>query len=171
MIEHLVHRAGLDDAASLHHGDAVAHMLDDAEIMRNEQHGHAQPRLQSDQEIQHLGLCHDVERRDRLIADHQVRFRGERLCDRNALSLAAGQSGGPPGEQIQRQVYEIDQLHNPVTARFPVEIAAQAQRLRDDALHGVARIERAERILHDGLDPRTQGTVLLIPRACSTSVP
>jgi hypothetical protein len=48
MVEYLVHHPGLDDAAGLHHGDAVAHMLDDAEIMRNEWHRQAQPRPQRD---------------------------------------------------------------------------------------------------------------------------
>src|SRR5258708_411289 len=116
MVEYLVHRPSLDDAASLHHGNAVADMLDDAEIMRNEQHRQAQPRLQRDQQIQHLGLCHDVEGRDRLIANQQVPLRGERLCDRNTLPLAAAQGGGLPREQFRSQASATTQLPTPVAA-------------------------------------------------------
>jgi len=56
VVEYFVHRPGLDGAATLHHRDAMAHMLDDAEIMGNEQHPYTQPSLQHDQQIQYMSL-------------------------------------------------------------------------------------------------------------------
>ncbi|MGY4360880.1 hypothetical protein ACVW0J_007373 [Bradyrhizobium sp. i1.7.7] len=53
---------------------AVAQMLDDAEIMRDEQQRRSEPRLELGQEIEHLGLDADVERRDRLVADDDGGF-------------------------------------------------------------------------------------------------
>ena len=35
--QNLAHRSGLDDAARLHDGDAVGHLGDDAEVVRDEQ--------------------------------------------------------------------------------------------------------------------------------------
>ena len=47
--------------------------------------------LQVDQQIDHLRLDRDVERRDRLIADDQARAERERTRDAYALALAAGE--------------------------------------------------------------------------------
>jgi hypothetical protein len=51
--------------------------------------------------------------------------------------------------------------------RRAVEVPAQAQRLLEDALHGVARIERSERILDDGLNAPAQRA----PRRLSERAP
>ena len=56
IIEDLGHGPRLDDAACPHHRDAVAHILDDVEIVGNEQHRQTKPHLEGDQEIQNLGL-------------------------------------------------------------------------------------------------------------------
>ena len=58
----------LDDAAEIHHGDAVADMLDHGEVVRDEQVGQAELALQVDQQVDDLRLDRDVERRDRLVA-------------------------------------------------------------------------------------------------------
>ena len=81
----------LDDAPEIHHGDAVADMGDDREIMRDEQIGEAVLALQVDQQIDHLGLDRDVERRDRLVAHDQARPERQRARDADALPLAAGE--------------------------------------------------------------------------------
>src|SRR5882724_3667313 len=80
----------LDDASEIHHGDAMADMRYDREIMRDEQIGEAMLALQIDQEIDHLGLDRDVERGHWLVADDQPRPERQRAGDADALALAAG---------------------------------------------------------------------------------
>ena len=52
----------LDDAAEIHHGDAMADVLDHAEIMRHEQVGEAELLLQIHHQVQHLGLDRHIQR-------------------------------------------------------------------------------------------------------------
>ena len=47
--------------------------------------------LQVAQQVQHLRLDRDVERRDRLVGDQQLRFQRERARDADALALPAGE--------------------------------------------------------------------------------
>ena len=65
----------LDDAAEIHHGDPVADMLDHREIVRDEQIGQPELVLQVHQQVDDLRLDRHVERRDRLVADDQIRAR------------------------------------------------------------------------------------------------
>ena len=83
--------AELDDAAEIHDGDAVADVLDHGEIVRDEEVGEAEPRLEVDQQVEDLRLDRDVERRDRLVGDDQLRLERERARDADALALAAGE--------------------------------------------------------------------------------
>ncbi len=64
-------------------------ILRHAEVMGDEQHRHAEPLLQSLQQIEHLRLHGHVERGGRFVRDQQVRFVGERHGDHDALALAA----------------------------------------------------------------------------------
>ncbi len=63
----------------------------DAEIVRDEEIGEAQLRLQVGEEVEDLRLDRDVERRDRLVGDDELRREHERAGDRDALALAAGE--------------------------------------------------------------------------------
>ncbi len=87
--EHLGDRSLLDDLARRHHADAVGDLAHDAEIVGDEQHGHAEPRLHLGEQLQDLRLHGDVEGRGRLVGDEQVRLVGERHGDHDALALPA----------------------------------------------------------------------------------
>ena len=78
----------LDDLPDVHHGHAVADVLDDAQVVRDEQVGQAELRLQIQQQVQDLGLDRDVERRDRLVGDDQRGLQRQRPRDADALALA-----------------------------------------------------------------------------------
>ena len=54
---------GLDDAAEIHHGDAVGDVLHHGEIVRDEDVGEAEPVLQVAQQVEDLRADRDVERR------------------------------------------------------------------------------------------------------------
>ena len=60
-----------DDAPGVHHGDAVGHLGDHAEVVGDEQQGKPVFGLKLAQQVQNLGLNGDVERRCRLVGDDQ----------------------------------------------------------------------------------------------------
>ena len=90
-LEHVGRAALLDDLALAHDVDAVGHRAHDAEVVRDQQHGHAELALQVLQQLEDLRLDGDVERRGRLVGDQQVGLVGERHGDHHALALAAGE--------------------------------------------------------------------------------
>ena len=87
--EDLAHRTLLDDGAAVHDGDAVGHLGDDAEIVGDEQQRQAVLGPQLAQQIQHLRLDGDVERRRRFVGDDERGMTGERDGDHHALPHAA----------------------------------------------------------------------------------
>ena len=104
------------------------------------------------EQVDHLRLHRDVERRDRLVADDQLRPQRERARDAEALALAAGElvrvldhlvrRAGPPCRTAPRR------------ARGPSAAASRlvvAERLGDDVGRAHARIERRVRVLEDHL--------------------
>ena len=73
----LLGRRQLHDAAQIHHGDPVADVLHDREIMRDEQVGKPQVLLQIVQQVEHLRLDRDIQRAHRLVADDELRVERE----------------------------------------------------------------------------------------------
>ena len=143
----------LDDLALQHHADPVGDAPDDAEVMRDEQHRHAQAFLQFLQQLQDLGLHGDVECRGRLVGDQQVRFVGERHRDHHALALPAGELVRIGVEPACR-IADADEVEQFERAR-PRAIAAQAfvqfENLADLPRDRVQRVERGHRLLeHHG---------------------
>src|ERR1051326_5943283 len=123
--------------------------------MGDEQHGHAEARLQVLEQFEDLRLHGDVERGGRLVSDQQIGFVGERHGDHHALALPAGKLvriareprlgiGNPDLAQ---------QLDHP-RARAAVGGGApvQQQDLGDLSFNRVERIERGHRLLKDDRD-------------------
>ena len=52
----VVARRDLDDASEIHHCDPIAHVSDDAEVVRDEQIGQAELLLEVGKQVQNLGL-------------------------------------------------------------------------------------------------------------------
>ena len=75
----------------VHHGDAVAHVAHDGEVVGDEDQRQAELALQVAQQVQDLRLDRHVERGDRLVGDDHLRLQGERAGDADALPLAAGE--------------------------------------------------------------------------------
>ena len=84
-------RALFHDPAMLHHGDVVADLRGDAQIVGDEQQRDAEPVLDFVEQFQHLRLHRDVERRDRFVRDQHVGIERQRARNRDALALAAGE--------------------------------------------------------------------------------
>ena len=131
----------LDDAPGIHHHHLVAHLGNHAEIVGDEQQGHAQLALEAAQEIQDLGLDGDVEGGGRLVGDEQARPADQGHGDHHALAQAPGKLMRILGEPALRRA-DADQaqhLHG-LGPRTPSEAAMEAQYLLDlepDGEHGI----------------------------------
>ena len=79
----------LDDLAGVHHGDAVAHPGDDAEVVGDQQHGDVEALLQVGEEVEDLGLDRHIERGRRLVGDEQLRLARQGHGDEHALAHPA----------------------------------------------------------------------------------
>ncbi len=96
VVRHIAHDVLVMILAALFHRKAEVHdehvvrdMPDDAEVVRNEEIGEAEFVLQVGNEVQHLRLHRDVERRNRLVGDDQRGIQHQRPRDRDALALPA----------------------------------------------------------------------------------
>ena len=89
--EHLSCEPLLDHDAVLHHRNEIADLGCDPQIMRDEDDGEAKPLAQFRQQLQHLRLHGNIERRDRLVRDQHVRLQRQRSRQSDALPLAAGE--------------------------------------------------------------------------------
>ena len=81
--------AVLDDAARVHHGDAIGHLDGRADVVRDEDHGHARLALQFAQQQEDLDLHGGIERRRGLVGQQQARPARQRQRDHRALAHAA----------------------------------------------------------------------------------
>ena len=76
-----VARAGqLDELPEVHHGDAVGDVADDAQVVRDEDVRQPELRLEVLEQVEDLRLHRDVQGRDGLVGDDQLRVHGERLA-------------------------------------------------------------------------------------------
>ena len=69
----------------------VAGLGKHAEVVRDQDQRQPELFAQALEQLQHLRLHDDVERRGRLVGDHERRPAGERQRDHHPLSLAAGE--------------------------------------------------------------------------------
>ena len=87
--EQLVRRALLDDPSGIHDANLVGQPCDDAQIVRDQEKGHAPLVLLASQELEQLRLDRDVERGGRLVCDQQLRVRRKRDRDSDPLAQPA----------------------------------------------------------------------------------
>ena len=83
--------AELDDAARVHHDDAVGELGDQAEVVRDQDDRRVRLPLSRLQHLDDLRLDRHVERRRRLVGDEDARVVRDRHRDHRALAHAAGE--------------------------------------------------------------------------------
>src|SRR6185437_5211086 len=150
--EELLGRRLLDDAAEIHDGDAVGEVLDDAEIMADEEIGEAEGLAQLDEEVQHLRLDRDVERRHRLVADDEFRLHRQRPGDADAGALPAGELMRVAAHIGRVEADAAQQLVD-IGGEFGAgDDAVHRGRLANDVAHPHARVERGVGVLENHLD-------------------
>ena len=81
----LLDGAEFDQAARIHHADAIGDLAGHAQIVSDEDRRHPEPLLQFAQEKQNLNLDGRVECRCRLVREQQLRAGRKRMRDHDAL--------------------------------------------------------------------------------------
>src|SRR6185312_8832066 len=150
--EDLRRRTRLDDAAEIHYRDAIGHVLDHREIMRDDHESEVELAPQLLQQIENLRLHRDIKGRGWLVADHDLGAHCQRAGDRDALALAAGKLARISIDQPPRQA---DQLHQLLDTRATLTARADVMHIKwqsDDLRQRLAWIERGIRVLKDRLD-------------------
>ena len=93
-------------------------MPDDREVVRDEEVREIELPLQLLEQVDDLRLDRDIERRDRLVEDHEVRVDRERASDADALALAARELVRVAGGGVRREADDLEQLTHAL-ARWP----------------------------------------------------
>ena len=149
VVEDRVGVAVLDDVPEVHDRDPVRDVPDDAEVVRDEEVGEVEVLLEALEQVQDLRLDRDVERRDRLVADDQLRRERQRPGDADPLPLAAR-------ELVRVAVVvlgvQADAVHELLDAPLRVALGlVDPERRADDRADRLARVERRVRVLEDHL--------------------
>ena len=145
----------LDDLAGVHHGDAVRHAGDDAEVMGDEEDRHPALRLERAQQVEHLRLDRDVERGGRLVRHQQLGFAGERERDHHALLHPAG--------ELERIVVDaartvgdadrVEQLDRPRARFLATDAGMPGEHFADLPPDREHRVQARRRLLEDHRHP------------------
>ncbi len=149
--EDLGGRSGLDDLALGHDADPIGDLADDAEVVGDEQHGHAVLVLERLQKLEDLRLHRDVERRRRLVGDQELRPVGESHGYHHALALAARKLMRVGAEPLLRFANTdlLEELQRSRAGGRTLELLVDFQDFADLLLDRVQRIERCHRLLED----------------------
>src|SRR5690606_10615697 len=155
-VDHLPGGSRLHDPAGVPHGHAIARVLGGAQVVCDEQVRGPEPLLQVGKEVEHLCLHGHVERRDRLVADDEIRFDGEGARDADALALAAAELVRVARRMKRAQPDGLEQLVDPPPRLHPACQAVNAQHLPQGIADGKAWIERAVGVLEHDLCAASQ---------------
>src|SRR4029079_19413941 len=129
-----------------------ADVLDHRQVVRDEDVGQAERVLKVFQQVDHLRLDREVERRDRLVADDQPRRDRECARDADPLALAAGELVRIAPHVLRVQADRLEQLRAALLELAPrLRQAVDHQRFADDRAYGHAWIQRRVGILENDL--------------------
>ncbi len=153
-VEQVEHRRFLDLLAGVHHDHPVAALGDDAEVVGDHDHAHAELALQALDQVEDLRLDGDVEGGGRLVGDQQLGLARQRQGDHHALAHAAGElmrilDGATLGLGDLHQLQHLD--HAP-HRRGAAEALVQLHALGDLPADAQHRVERGHRLLEDHRD-------------------
>ena len=148
----LLSRALLDDAAQVHHCDAIAGVVHHGQIVRDQQVGQPETFLEVLEKIDHLALGGHVERAHRLVQDEQAWAQRQSSRDGDALAL--------PARELVRLAFEMltgesDELQQFLACRQSgrlVEVLVDVERLAHDVRDDHRGVQRRGRVLEDGLN-------------------
>ena len=134
----------LDDLAGVHDRHPVAHLGDDAQVVGDQHDGRAGLVAQVAHEVEDLRLDRHVEGRRRLVGDQQLGLAGKGHGDHHALGHAARHLVRERLHAALRvgDADHPEQLEDPRLGDLALQVAVDAQDLRDLLADLVDRIER-----------------------------
>jgi len=141
----------LNDLAQIHDGNVIAKVLHHPKVMRNKQESEPKLGLQLSQQIQDLRLYGDVQRRNRLIADNQIRLAGKRTGDADTLTLPTGELVRKQSELLGPQANLGKQFRDLSVTFAGIADVHDIHGFANDLAGTHTRIERGKRILEDDL--------------------
>ena len=137
----------LGGAADLHHlavehdPDAVGQHAHHGEVVGDEQHRHVMLGTQPAQEVEHVGLHGDVEGRQDLVAQQQLRPGDQRPGDRHPLALAAGKLIGIAPGVAGVEPHVVQRLEHQLAHAGAAVIEEHLQGPRQDVADFGARVQ------------------------------
>jgi hypothetical protein len=146
----LLRRRELHHLAEVHDRDPVRHVAHDRQVVGDEDVGEPELVLEVVEQVDDLSLDRDVERRDRLVEQHQARVHGQRARDADTLALAAGELVREAVNVLGVQAHAVEQLAGAPAEVIPF-LAAQLERPADDLADALARVQRRLGVLEDHL--------------------
>ena len=126
-------------------------MADDADVVGDEEVGEPELVLEVVEQVDDLRLDRDVERRDRLVGDDQLRPQRERAGDPDPLALAARELVREAVVVLGREPDALQQLLDLAAQLAPLASAVELQRVADDLADPLAGVERGVGVLEDHL--------------------
>src|SRR5262245_65752482 len=97
-------------------------MFDEPQVVSDEEVGEFQALFQVEQQLDHLRLDRNVERRDRLIGDDQSRIERECSCDPDPLTLPSAELVRIPKSVCWLEADELEKLSD---AGTPLRFCAE----------------------------------------------
>ena len=163
-MEDLVSRCQLDHRAEVHDADAVGDVLDDRQVVRDEHIGQILLFLQIEQQVDDLRLNGHVQRGDSLVADDELRLRGERAGDADTLPLAAGELVREAVQEVGRKAAVVHDLedHFLHTGVLFLDHVVRLHTLADNLADAHARVQRGIRVLEDQLHIAAQAAHFVV---------
>jgi hypothetical protein len=146
--------AAFDHRAGVHHHQLLHAVGHHAQVVADQQQPHAVFAHQFLDQVQHLALDGDVQRRRGFVGDQQVGPAGQRDGNHHTLALAAGELvrvGIQPLRGLG-QLHPLQQAQRLGAGGRARHAAVQAQRFGDLPAHGVQRVEGGHRLLEDHAD-------------------
>jgi hypothetical protein len=119
--------------------------------VRDKEQGQVELALQLLEQVQDLRLDGDIQRRNRLVGDDELRPGGERPRDADALALAAAEFMRVAVDVIRLKADQLHQLDHPIRFLAPLHAVVERQRAADDVDHLHARVERGVGVLKNHL--------------------
>src|SRR4051812_27733692 len=122
--------------------------------MRDKEISQAKLFLEVLKKVHDLGLDGDIQRRDRLVANDELRLHCKRSRDGDPLPLASRELMGIPAHRFSPEPAKIEELKYSLHSFGAIgSEPMDRQRLQQDLLDGHPGIERSVRILKDDLHP------------------
>jgi hypothetical protein len=147
----------LDDPAEVHDGDPVGDVAHHRQVMGDEQVGEPELVLEALEQVDDLGLDGDIQRRDRLVADDDLRSEGQATGDADALALAAGELVRVASQVVGVEADHLEQLlYLLPAAALGRDVRVDLERLADDVADRHPWVQRGVGVLQHDLDVPSQ---------------